>query len=440
MRSFTLRLAVILPLCFLGLLRPATADPSCGRDGVPINGIARPAGMDTYMYFGPDYSSDTPSPMIIVFHGTVDISNLLFQIYSETIENSTDRIWRNAIVIGPMAQEHGLWYEGARQYAPEVDALLEFMHRHYNIDRDRVYAAGWSAGAVFLGNYSYLRQTVFAGAVFHEGGGLFGVSGAQVSDRCKLPVFFQVGANDFMMPQIERHRSFLAARGHAVVFHAEAGREHGMATWPSSGITPFEWMRNHTLCGSLQPGRCEAQPVTEQSLHAQYRYLLSIMGPHLEGHIKSYGTGFAEVVRVLTVAPELEELTLLNLPDDVMQYIPKMENLTELSIEAQAMGEQGLSASKQFKGQGLRFLAGSKIRRLNLSNLTEMDSDRLLHLKQMPELKELWLSDIQLNEGSIDHLGQLSGLRRLVISGSGLDEGQLNRLKSLLSETEVFLR
>lgn len=83
-----------------------------------------------------------------------------------------------------------------------------------SVDVQRVYLAGWSGGATFIGDHVQAWEPVFAGIVIHGGGR------APADDRCvtRLPAFFLVGSGNKLHPLAVALRKYLAGCKQEIVW------------------------------------------------------------------------------------------------------------------------------------------------------------------------------------------------------------------------------
>ena len=161
-------------LVLIGLLiaTPATADsvwPPC--DGCAI---ALP-------------ERSTPMPLLVVLHG--DQGRATSQL-ARWREPALERGWAVLALQCPaeLGCEEGRWYNWTGDPKWVVEQI-DKLGTSVKIDRTRIFLAGWSGGAAYLGMHMRSWQA-FAGLVMH-GGGLMPQDG-----RCgarTLPTYFLVG-------------------------------------------------------------------------------------------------------------------------------------------------------------------------------------------------------------------------------------------------------
>lgn len=269
--------AGIPPLALPGSLQ---AEPSCGKGGLPrlhpddqnwgkvptalYRGVLQfgPAGGDSggWIDVPKGYDENRAVPLLIVLPGTVDIGNVMYNAFIEMRDRERDPIWEHAIIV----QLNGVgenWVD-RRFWKDNTAALthaLKVLPAAYNIDRDRIAIAGWSAGAVFIGNYMTARPRLFSSAFHGVGGGLWGRAGLPAHQGCKLNVRFAIGTKDFMYKQTLSHYQWLKAQGHNATLITAEGEEHHGGVMHDNLLESYRWMIKQTRCGKIVPGSCRAK-------------------------------------------------------------------------------------------------------------------------------------------------------------------------------------
>jgi poly(3-hydroxybutyrate) depolymerase len=150
-----------------------------------------------------------------------------------TAEQAADR-WRDAAlarawgVLGlqcPEAEgcdDAGRWYRwrGDPRWVVDQVAAVEAEHA---IDPARIYLAGWSGGATYIGMNLPAWPATFAAAVIHGGGQ------PPEGDACppaELPVYFLVGDANPAHPAARRLRDHVRACGQPYVWDLVEGADH----------------------------------------------------------------------------------------------------------------------------------------------------------------------------------------------------------------------
>lgn len=95
-----------------------------------------------------------------------------------------------------------------------VIARTEKAARDAHVDRARIYLAGWSGGATYIGDFARAWEPTFAGLVIHGGGR----APAEATCVEHLPTFFLVGSGNKLHPLAVALRDFLRGCGQDVVW------------------------------------------------------------------------------------------------------------------------------------------------------------------------------------------------------------------------------
>lgn len=101
-----------------------------------------------------------------------------------------------------------------------VIARAEKVANEARVDRERIYLAGWSGGATYIGDFAQSWEPTFAGVVIHGGGR------APAKDACvkRLPAFFLVGDGNKLHPLAVALKKYLVGCKQDVVWDLV---EHG---------------------------------------------------------------------------------------------------------------------------------------------------------------------------------------------------------------------
>ncbi|MBN1532664.1 MAG: hypothetical protein JXA20_08385 [Spirochaetes bacterium] len=236
---------IVLFLCMflVPIIAQEGARSSGGTGGSPTGGMLMVGDTEsTFVRIPNKYDPSKPAPMIIVLHGTIDIGNVYFNMYSDLAEKETEEPWNRAIIVAPQSPGDN-WHDA--KYSAEVNAYLDGvrqeMCRKYNVDLGRIVIAGWSTGAVFIGGYVMRRPGTFMAAVMQEGGGYWGAP-LQRTKHHPTAHRFVIGDQDFMMPQTRRHFQRLQEAGYPVSVVVGPGLEHGAAVF-LEGRETWDWIK-----------------------------------------------------------------------------------------------------------------------------------------------------------------------------------------------------
>src|ERR1035437_9565166 len=104
---------------------------------IQVNGTTR-----TFYYYVPDGLKDN-APLAIVLHGAQGNGNNLAEGWGwDSIAN------REKIVVATPSSNGQYWDLGGTSDVDFVRAVIDEMATRFNIDRNRVYATGWSMGGM----------------------------------------------------------------------------------------------------------------------------------------------------------------------------------------------------------------------------------------------------------------------------------------------------
>lgn len=169
------------------------------------------------------YDGKTPTPVVFRFHGSGDEG-------MSYVAGSIDRVLEKVILVAPQvpSRDRESWHEpGSRGL---VDNVFRHLLRNYNVDTDRVYFSGFSAGGV--ASYSYAQTWPHRVASFYAMGSIhpcFEEKHEACMDVLRhVPGFFAVGQQD----TAERLKSFRTAEAYYMakslpgVFHFVSGKGH----------------------------------------------------------------------------------------------------------------------------------------------------------------------------------------------------------------------
>jgi poly(3-hydroxybutyrate) depolymerase len=161
-----------------------------------------------------------PTPLVVVLHGDTDTGR----------ERATK--WRDAVLARGWAllslncpEElgcDGRWYQWKHDPSWVRDQVREVMSRH-RIDASRIYLAGWSGGATFIGKHLHQWPRMFAAVVIH-GGGV-----APSSDECpdrSFPAYFLVGDKNPAHGGSKRLRAYFESCDQEVRWDLLPGARH----------------------------------------------------------------------------------------------------------------------------------------------------------------------------------------------------------------------
>lgn len=174
----------------------------------------------------PEPLPDGPRPLLVALHGDGGAVRPLVRAF----QGATDAA--GVILLAPRcprsmgctAGSFWQWLQTGGHDEGWLGGLIDAVSARYAIDRARVYAAGYSGGATYLGAYVPSHPTRFAAVAHVAGGAPYGRS----CPSCKVSVLFVIGGLDPMIvPYTAPLRAYYdACGGHEVVWQQLPGVTH----------------------------------------------------------------------------------------------------------------------------------------------------------------------------------------------------------------------
>jgi predicted esterase len=155
----------------------------------------------SFVLLPPEGGFTGPRPVLFAFHGTSE-TGARFVARAKLYELAA----RGFIVIAPDAVGNGSYWpvwDAMRSSAEEsrpnadlalVDSLLACTARHFEVDPNRIFAAGHSAGGIFTNRVLRSRSHIFAGGI--PASGLFDLTGGPAPLEPTLAIVTWGGDND----------------------------------------------------------------------------------------------------------------------------------------------------------------------------------------------------------------------------------------------------
>jgi predicted esterase len=197
----------------------AIVNPSNGSGGAPndaVYTITGPAGTATYaVYPSLLYDPTIPAPLVLALHGTVPDG--LSAAQNITLNWAFAARPAGAIVIAPVGSAFsvsggsGFTWSLVNNDRIKLDAVIADVKQRYNIDQNRIYGWGFSAGAHVLHKWA-LENNNFVVAYTAHAGALNATSsgGLPALSQTKLPVLIYHSPDDSTVPysqaQLDRQR------------------------------------------------------------------------------------------------------------------------------------------------------------------------------------------------------------------------------------------
>lgn len=169
-----------------------------------------------YLYVPPGYNPAVATPLVLLLHGQANSQPGSTDLAASGVRNqwSPAAVSQGFIVLAPTGHTaQGSW-DIPGSY-PLIDAGIADTLALYNIDRRRMYAWGFSAGANLLHALALSRSTQLAAYAVHAGSLVRGAgTGAPAAAQRKLPVQLWVGQGDSVyLPETMADRDVFASQG-----------------------------------------------------------------------------------------------------------------------------------------------------------------------------------------------------------------------------------
>jgi polyhydroxybutyrate depolymerase len=191
--------AALLPAGVLSTPHTATAQSGSGNQHSLVwDGLTR-----TYRVHVPSgYEASTPAPLVIVFHGAGSSSDDMENLFG--VDKTSDRA--GFVAVYPQGID-AIWHTGLVKNGPgpQVDdlgfvrALLTRLESDYSIDKNRVYAVGFSNGAFFTQRVACAMASDFAAVASVSGQMSHALSTACTPSR-PISVLLIHGTDDPVVP------------------------------------------------------------------------------------------------------------------------------------------------------------------------------------------------------------------------------------------------
>jgi hypothetical protein len=182
-----------------------------------------------------EYRSDRPFPLLISLSGGAGFA-------IDGVNSSEDTVAKtNYIVLYPQAGS--LWWKG--DVAQRVDAVMREVASEVNIDRERIYVAGFSNGGTGALYYATLWPQRFAAVASLMGAGQCMQEVADgLASAANLPILFVHGDKDAVVPESCSQATYEALNKMsprvAPELHVLKGKEHEITLDSDDGLTlPF---------------------------------------------------------------------------------------------------------------------------------------------------------------------------------------------------------
>lgn len=157
-------------------------------------------------------------------------------------------------------QAHNGWDNYPDQTRTFLYAILDDVGAQYDVDIDRIYATGASAGSWVGGQIFFTMQDTWA-AVQFSCGGASGVGYSEPTDAaCLTPARFEIAPSDFLYDAAQTTAMFVGDRGHEVEFHDTKCEGHCCGQREDYGDAAWAFFQARTYCGAVSRSGCGEIP------------------------------------------------------------------------------------------------------------------------------------------------------------------------------------
>lgn len=192
-----------------------------------------------------------PYPLIIAMHGDNGDPGATRSDWRHLLPN------HEFILVTPQephqevdgGQSHNGWDNFPSEGRRFLYNMLDDIGGRYDIDIDRIYATGASAGSWFGGQMFFTMQDVFA-AVQLSCGGASSTGYREPSEpTCLTPARFETAPSDFLYGAARATHDSVQMRGHEVEFHETECNGHCCGQREDYGDAAWEFFRARPYCG-----------------------------------------------------------------------------------------------------------------------------------------------------------------------------------------------
>lgn len=190
-----------------------------------------------------DANSDADAiPLLVVLHGDKEGAEAAARRWRGP---ALERGWAVLALRCPTSKgcnDEGRWYRW-NGHPRWVTEQVEAVQRELDVDPARVFLAGWSGGASYLGMNAHRWPRTFAGIVFHGGGQPPLATRACPRDR--LPAYFLVGDRNWAHGAQVRLRAYYERCGQPHEWDLVEGADHAAedkALTPDKANRILDWL------------------------------------------------------------------------------------------------------------------------------------------------------------------------------------------------------
>ena len=229
---------------------------TCGSGGATGQWTRYDVALSWYEVLAPE-PGDEPLPLVLALHGDEGVPDAVQWHWEQTwLANPSYIVATPQLhhqVAGPTA-DNG-WDDNPDDGVALILQVLADLELRYDIDINRTYITGVSAGSWFLGQRGFTLQDMFAATQLSCGAsplewGLYELP----NEACKMPTRLETSADDFLYPYAETLRDELLAAGHAVEFSATPCSGHCCGGQVEYGDLAWAFFEQHQRCGGTVMG------------------------------------------------------------------------------------------------------------------------------------------------------------------------------------------
>jgi predicted esterase len=177
----------------------------------------------------------------------------------------------------------GSWYqwEEERDHDPAwVNRMVDTVEGAYDIERNRIYLAGFSGGAMYMSNYLPQNSGRYAGGLYMGGGW----TPLHECGECNVPAYFLFGADDYRIEWARELGGVYASCGMETEYEVLSGRGHEIPDDRLPGVYGWFDARPHP-CRAAPPTPDPTEPGTGSTPPAPDAGILEPKPPETDGAV-----------------------------------------------------------------------------------------------------------------------------------------------------------
>lgn len=206
--------------------------------------------------------ADGPLPLIVALHGDEGNPGATKSNWTHLLENG------DFILVTPQEPHQEVdgsgsdngWDNHSSETRAFLHAMFDDVGTRYDIDIDRVYATGASAGSWVGGRIFFTMQDIWAAVQFNCGGASAVGYTEPTDPACVTPARFEISPSDFLYSAAQTTAMFVEDRGHEVEFNDTACRGHCCGQREDYGDAAWGFFEPRVHCAALSRGGCGEIP------------------------------------------------------------------------------------------------------------------------------------------------------------------------------------